>query len=108
MPFASSLALHFARKPGARETPIAIHGNRRNAQHLRGVFNAEATEIPQFDDTALSRIYGVQSFESFVERDYFGGLSVHQRLRVVKRQIHAATPALGGEVRLRMIHQDVA
>ena len=43
-------------EPGPGQRPIALHGNWRDFEHFRGLFNREAAEESQLDEPALSRI----------------------------------------------------
>ena len=64
-----SVAPKLAEEPGAGKRPVAHHRLARHPQDFGGLFDAQASKEPEFDDLAAAGIEFRKSLQRFVERD---------------------------------------
>jgi hypothetical protein len=105
-------ATQFAREPRSREPPVAHHGLGGDVQHLRGFFDAQATEIAQFDDrraTGVQLREAVQRVIQCAERGCFVRQSIGKRIEIEalwRIDLVDVTASFDGRAYAGSVHQD--
>jgi hypothetical protein len=83
----------------ARLAPVPFDRPIRASQHLRGLFDRETAEIPQFDDAAEPLVEPGQAVERLVERnDVRGPLGRCNQIEVFDRPWRRAATTLAGRL----------
>src|SRR5688572_11056927 len=66
-PQASCLPAQFPEQPRARQAPVAPDGADRNVEHMRNLFEAQAAEEAELDDTALARVELFEALQRIIQ-----------------------------------------
>src|SRR5215831_8727309 len=98
----------FTIEPRPRHVPIPFDCRGRYLEESGCVLNGQSAEIAQFDDSALLRVAGVQTFKRVIERDHIHFARVRDVERLGKLDLPPAAAAFGGLPLSGMVDQDGA